>query len=114
MFYYNYVALCNKHNISPSAAAEAMGMKRSVVTAWKNGRGVRQATLQKVADYFGVTVEDLLRDEEKPTTPEGDGLDRVILAFLHRLPAERLRGILIALDAPEELLAMLDREDARE
>lgn len=54
MFYVKYVGLCNKRNKSPSAVAEEIGFKRSVVTAWKNGRAPRQATLQKIADFFGV------------------------------------------------------------
>ena len=31
MFYNNYVNLCNIKGLSPSAAAEAMGFKRSVI-----------------------------------------------------------------------------------
>ena len=70
MFYYNFVNLCNKAGLAPSAAAENMGYQRSVVTRWSKGTEPRQATLQKVADYFGVTVEDLLADNEKKPTPQ--------------------------------------------
>lgn len=113
MFYDNYVRLCRKVGKSPTAAAADCGISGGTVSKWKRGAIPFDSTLHALADYFGVTVEDLLRDDEKPTTSEGDGLDRAILAFLHRLPAERLRGILIALEAPEELLAMLDHEEPR-
>lgn len=77
MFYDNFIRLCAKENISPSAAAEEMGFYRSVVTRWGKGGNVRKATLERVANYFGVTVDDLIGDDsaqkEKPTA-QGDGL----------------------------------------
>lgn len=77
MFYDNFIRLCAKENISPSAAAEEMGFYRSVVTRWGKGGNVRKATLERVANYFGVPVDDLIGDDsvkkEKPTA-QGDGL----------------------------------------
>lgn len=81
MFYFNFVNLCNSVNKSPSAVAEEMGFKRSVVTAWKNGRQPRQATLQKIADYFGVTVADLTAENKKAAFPKDDGLAEVIRLY---------------------------------
>nr|DAH45926.1 MAG TPA: Cro/C1-type HTH DNA-binding domain protein [Caudoviricetes sp.]DAJ64478.1 MAG TPA: Cro/C1-type HTH DNA-binding domain protein [Caudoviricetes sp.] len=78
MFYDNFIRLCAKENISPSAAAEEMGFYRSVVTRWGKGGNVRKATLERVANYFGVTVADLIGNDsaqkEKPTA-QGDGQD---------------------------------------
>lgn len=65
MFYTNFVDLCNQIGKSPSAVVEEMGMKRSVYTAWGDGRKPRQATLQKVASYFGVSVDYLLADKKE-------------------------------------------------
>ena len=64
VFYYNYVALCNSIEKSPSAVAEEMGFQRSVVTRWRHGTVPRQATLQRIADYFGVTVDDLTSEQD--------------------------------------------------
>ena len=70
VFYNNFVNLCNKAGKSPSAIAEEMGYQRSVVTRWSKGTAPRQATLQKVADYFGISVDDLISDEkEKDSAP---------------------------------------------
>ena len=66
MFYYNFVNKCNELNKSPSAAAEEMGFKRSVVTRWKNGTVPRRATLQKIAKYFDCSVEELVADDSLP------------------------------------------------
>ena len=77
MFYDNFIRLCAKENISPSAAAEEMGFYRSVVTRWGKGGNVRKATLERVANYFGVTVADLIGDDsaqQKKPTAQGDGL----------------------------------------
>ena len=82
---------------------------------------ILNATMEKVGLVYGgaspTGLPACVPNAEKPTTPEGDGLsdfDRSILAFLHELPPERLRGILIALDAPSELLSALDREAPQE
>ena len=83
MFFNNFVDLCNKKGISPSAAAEEMGYQRSVVTRWGKGTEPRKATLQKVASYFGVSVDDLISEQkEKPTTPEGSELSKERIQFL--------------------------------
>lgn len=82
MFFFNFVSLCNSVGKSPSAVAEEMGFKRSVVTAWKNGRQPRQATLQKIADYFGVTVADLTAESEKAAIQKDDGIEELIRLYL--------------------------------
>ncbi len=42
-----------------------------------NGRDIPEKMLEPVANALGVTVEELTGEEqkEKPSTPEGDGLD---------------------------------------
>lgn len=71
-FFHNYVSQCNKSGVSPSAAAEAMGFTRSMVTRWKNGSVPRRATLQKMMDYFECSLESLVRENKDVT--ECDGL----------------------------------------
>ena len=76
MFYHNFVDLCNKKGMSPSAVAEEMGYQRSVVTRWGNGTKPRRATLQKIAAYFGVTVEELISENKNPATETGSGISK--------------------------------------
>lgn len=75
MFFDVYKDLCKQRNISPSAAAIEMGINKGTVSVWKN-KGITPQTqqLQKIADYFGVSVDYLLGKEpkEKPATDEGD------------------------------------------
>ena len=107
VFYYNFVDLCNKIEKSPSAAAEEMGFQRSVVTRWSKGTTPRQATLQKIADYFGVTVEDLTSEKkEKPTTQKGGELSPIrqeVWNLLNSMSDEKLEKALVILRAAAEM-----------
>ena len=105
VFYTNFVRLCNKNGISPSAAAEEMGFQRSVITRWSQGTTPRRATLEKVATYFNVTVEELVADDKKENPASiADGVDELdveALDIMHQLPPEKreaalamLRGLL--------------------
>ncbi len=71
-FYENYVKLCNSVWKSPSAVAVELKLGKPSVTRWKNGAEPRDATLQKIADYFGVTVE-YLKGEETKKDPATNG-----------------------------------------
>lgn len=86
-FYENYLKLCEKAGKTPSAAALEMGLSKPTVNRWKKGGGATDATALKVASYFGVTVEELTGEEqkEKPSTPEGDGLDARFDALLSQM-----------------------------
>ena len=102
MFYINYVALCNKIGKSPSAVAEEMGFMRSVVTRWSKGSVPRQATLQKVADYFGITVDELLGKEKQPTEGELSDEEKVMLDLFRQAGDDARRLALLALEHGEQ------------
>lgn len=68
-FYNKFVNLCNEIGKKPSAVAEEIGLSKSLVTRWKNGGGVTDATAAKVAAYFDVELIDLIGEEE-PYNPE--------------------------------------------
>ena len=71
-FYEIFVQECQKRGVKPGRAAESCGINRSNVTNWKNGGYTpRGDALQRIADYFGVTVDYLLGNEKAPT-PKGE------------------------------------------
>lgn len=73
MFYENYVRLCNSVHKSPSAVALEIGIAKPTVSRWKSGSKPNQATIIKVADYFGVPYSELTQEEtEKAPTAEGE------------------------------------------
>lgn len=74
-------------------------------------------TLERTANVLGVSVASLLEpppETKKAPTPEGERQSSFadeVTRFLLTLPKDRLRGILLALGAPEELLSELDRQE---
>ena len=71
MFWKNLCRLCNEHKTTPNAVCLAIGKTSATATKWKNGAVPRDTTLHLIADYFGITVEDLVRDpDEHPTNTE--------------------------------------------
>lgn len=63
MFYDNYVKLCEGKGEKPTPVAQKLGCSSSNVALWKKGSVPRSATLNKIADYFGVTPQFLLFGE---------------------------------------------------
>lgn len=85
MFWNNLVALCNQKNTTPTAVVNALGIAAGSVTKWKAGATPRSTTLQKLADYFGVSVDYLLgktEQKEKPS-PEGESFEEDVV-IVHR------------------------------
>lgn len=97
MFYSNYVKLCSKLNKSPSAVGEELGFTRASVTGWGNGATPRKSSLIKIADYFGVTVAELMAgvgEQEKAPATEGEGAKEAASNFIK---ATNDRAALLAL-----------------
>lgn len=76
MFYDKYCELCKQKGISPSAAAIEMGINKGTVSIWKSkGTTPQTAILGKIADYFGVSVDYLLGNDQKQKAPaESEGV----------------------------------------
>ena len=75
MFYYLFCRLCQEKGVSPTRATIEIGLSRTIGTKWKKTGATPQGdTLQKIADYFGVSVDYLLGNEEKPASQEADEL----------------------------------------
>lgn len=97
MFYSNYVKLCSKLNKSPSAVGEELGFTRASVTGWGNGATPRKSSLIKIADYFGVTVAELMAgvgEQEKAPATKGEGSKETASNFIK---ATNDRAALLAL-----------------
>lgn len=76
--------------------AKATGISTATLTNWKKGRYTpKQDKLQKIADYFGVTVEYLMtgKNEPKEKVPELTARDeRDIAKDLDRIMGEIQKG----------------------
>lgn len=70
--------LCNRRGIRPGRLCNDLGLSRALVTDLKMGRkkSVSAETAQKIAAYFGITVGQLLGQEDS-----SDVLEQVDIAF---------------------------------
>lgn len=77
--YESIKTLCDSAGIKPGKMCVDIGISKSTVTDLKSGRrdSVSLETAQKIADYFGVSVDRVLGSEqkEKSPTPEEAGLE---------------------------------------
>lgn len=63
MFWANYLLLCSEIDKSPTAVAKDLGITSGTVTGWKQGKIPSQKYLQRIAEYFGISVWDLLGEK---------------------------------------------------
>ena len=75
--YENIEALCSQRGIRPGRLCNDLSISRGLITDLKMGRKktVNAETAQKIAAYFGISVGQLLGQEE------GDVLEQADVAF---------------------------------
>ena len=69
MFKENFERLCSKIGESPSSVCDSIGLSRTMYSKWNDESVPRKVTLIKIADYFGVTPESLLAENEQKKGP---------------------------------------------
>lgn len=58
--------LLQKHGVSTYKVSKDTGIAQSIFSSWKNGISTpKQDKMQKIADYFNVSLEYLMTGEEK-------------------------------------------------
>lgn len=74
MFYDAFCELCAEKGVSPTRAALEIGLSKATPTTWKKKGTTPQAMqLQKIANYFGVSVDSLLArasNREEDSVPD--------------------------------------------
>lgn len=67
--YESIISLCNDKGIKGGKMCVDLGISKSTMTDLKSGRrtGISMETAQKIADYFGVSVDRVLGSEQKET-----------------------------------------------
>lgn len=125
-FYERFVGLCNKVGKTPSRVAMEVGLSKPTVNRWKNGSSPTDATAMKVAEYFGVSLQELtgeasigdmlyeeardrglvaspFENKKESTATDGDGLSE-------RMKASQQKLIEYAKKLPEEEVELLLRQ----
>lgn len=103
-FYDNYIKLCAVHDKSPTAVSKEIGLSNAAASGWKNGKKPSAVTKQKLADYFGVTVEELTGEEQKEKLSTVGEMD---LSSLSPEDAELVKKILNASEAKKNAIREL-------
>lgn len=61
-----FESLLKKYGVTTYQVAKATGISTASFTGWKQGKwNFKQDKLQKIADYFGVTIEYLMTGKEE-------------------------------------------------
>ena len=94
-------ALCKTKGVSGSRMCLDLGLSKSTMSDLKNGRikGVSIPTAQKIAGYFGITVDELYGEEAKKENPtaQGDGISKEkqeLIDYIKTLPEEKIQLLL--------------------
>ena len=89
MFYDLFVELCQKNKVAPTRAALDMGLSKSAPIKWRTTKATPQGeTLNKIAVYFGVSVDSLLGKEDNKKTPRPEGQDVTFDDFTYAMYEE--------------------------
>ena len=98
MFWDNFLFYCNQKGVAPNVAAQSVGIKSSgTVTGWKNGAMPRPGVLNKLAQYFEISVSDLVSDEQKENpAPHWDGLKEIDAIFEQLTPSRQSKLLELA------------------
>ena len=74
--YKKYVQLRDSLGVTDYRVASDTGIPKSTFSDWKNGRSTpKQDKLQKIADYFGVSVDFLITGKEETAVAQETHVD---------------------------------------
>lgn len=95
-FYENFVRLCAQSGKSLAQVARDVGVQKSTVSRWATGSEPRDTTIVRIADYFGISVDELMGEDsttsakkEEPTKQKETGLAAALEA-LRDQPGRRM------------------------
>lgn len=90
-------SLCDLKGVKDGTMCREANVPRSTFQELKMGRteNLSLKTLQKIADYFGISVSELTGEEQKEKpAPGGSELDAAFSSVLDQLTAEELAEVL--------------------
>lgn len=102
--YNNIKSLCDERGVKPGRMCVELGMSKSILTGLKNGtkKNIQTDTAQKIADYFGVTVDRVLGAEKETDAPKDDGLSPMesqLMEYVRALTDDQKKMLLAQLQA---------------
>lgn len=107
-FYSKFEKLCQSKGVTFARVREELGISQSTMASWKSrGLTPKYETAKKLSDYFGVSVDYLLGNEEKEksTGESVDGLTDVYFRLAKSFQDDKVDpdDIRLALDTIKRL-----------
>ena len=70
MFWQNFLELCDSVGLAPNAVAKKIGISSGSITNWSKDNTIvpQRRTLKKIAEFFHVSIDYLLRESDPPLT----------------------------------------------
>ena len=94
MFYDSYIIWCEKKGVSPTKAALDVGLSCAAPTKWKkSGSTPSGDTMNRLASYFGITVDELLGKEKQPTDGELHPANKKLMELSRALSPEEAEKV---------------------
>ena len=96
MFQVRLKELREKAGYSQQGFADAIGVKQSTVGNWEAGaREPKFEIMERLADFFGVSVDYLLgkTDDPTPSSTEMTEEEKNILGLLHKMSEDELKTV---------------------
>lgn len=102
--YENIKELCDEKGVKPGKMCTDASVSKGLITDLKMGRKktVHVETAQKIADYFGVTVDRVLGAEKEAAAPKDDGLSPMesqLMEYVRALTDDQKKMLLAQLQA---------------
>lgn len=100
MFKKNFIRLCAIRGESPSFVCKKIGISPAAFSQWSDHTIPRKVTQKNAADYFGVTVEDLLAEDPAQIEKASVYDERLeqdvarILELVSQLPEDKLAFVI--------------------
>ena len=97
MFKKRFIKLCNERNVSPTKACKDIGLSSAAFSTWTTETIPRKATIEKFAEYFGVSTDYLLGNtdqKEKATNLEEKGRQAEFADLFSRLTPEQQKMLM--------------------
>lgn len=109
MFYDNFVALCASANKTPAHVGRELGIDKSTISCWKARKtNPSDVNAKKIANYFGVTVEELMGEGiKKDPIPKDEAVSTAkqkLLDSVDGMSDEQLEKLLGLIEEAKKLL----------
>lgn len=84
----NIKRIRESHGMTQLEFAQIAGVSDKAVSTWENGLKIpRMGPIQKISTYFGVTISEILSDDEQPLSVSAEGLSDIKRELIEKIYA---------------------------